>query len=268
MTRRNRYTPGALAFLKDEYRSMKVSDLTAAFNRAFGQKKNECQIKSALKNHHITCGRKPKDRLVNRIRLFTPEQIRFIRDNYAGRSIAEMTDIFNQRFDTSMTHHQIKTFVHNRGITSGRTGFFEKGFTPWNKGTKGQGLTGANKTSFRKGNVPANRKPDGSERIEKDYVMIKVRERNPYAGFPTRYKAKHVHIWEQIHGPVPDGHAVIFKDGDKLNFDPDNLALVSRSELLRLNKHGYKDAPEEIKPSILALARLEVKTFEVQRNER
>ena len=160
-----------------------------------------------------------------------------------------------------MTCEQIRTAVHNRGIISGLTGWFEKGHKSWNKGTKG--LTSANKTSFKKGSVPPNRKPVGSERIcSKDgYVLIKIKEQNPYTGFPTRYKHKQVHIWEQENGPVLDGFVVGFRDGDKENIEPENLMLLSRAELLRLNQHGYKNAPDELKPSILALTKLEVKTF-------
>lgn len=62
-------------------------------------------------------------------------------------------------------------------------------------------------------------------------------------------------------GPVPKGMVVVLRDGDKLNIEPENLMLISRAELLRLNQCGYKDTPAELKPSVLAMARLEVKTF-------
>ena len=261
---RFRWTSKYLAFLKRGYQSQNVRDLTRAFNQRFGTQTSEGQLKAALKNHHITCGRKGSDRLINHVRLFTPEQCRFIRANYAGRT-AEMTTLFNDKFKIAMTPAQIKTFVHNRGITSGRTGYFPKGGLPWNTGTKG--ATFANKTSFKKGNVPSNRQPLGHERVcTKDgYVLIKVAERNPHTGFPTRYKHKHVHIWEQAHGPVPDGYVVIFRDGNKLHIDLSNLMLVTRAELLGLNKHGYKEYPEELKPSVMALSKLETKTFSIRK---
>ena len=261
-----KYTKEHLEFLRTGYLSMNAHDLTKAFNKHFGLKKTRRAIISALKNHDIRCGRAHKDRLVDRYRgrLFNPEQVDFLRKNYSGRSLAQITELFNNHFRTQRTQKQIKSAVGNRGITSGRTGHFPKGHKPWNHGTKCQGLTGANKTSFKKGNVPPNRKPLGSERIcSKDgYIYIKVAERDPYTGFPTRYKQKHVHTWEQKNGPVPDGYAVIFKDGNKLNCDdPDNLVLVSRAELLMLNQIGHKDAPDEIKSSILALAKLRVRIF-------
>lgn len=257
-----RYSKRQLSFLREFYRFMKVEDLTAAFNLVYGMRQSVAGIRSALKNHRITCGRKPGQRFIRRLRLYTEEQIQFLRENYAGRVVAQLTDLFNFRFGTSMTERQIKTAVHNRHITCGRTGQFEKGKPPWNAGTRGQGLTGRNKTSFKKGNVPPNRKPLGTERLGKDgYVEIKIAERNPYTGFPTRYKQKHVHIWEQAHGPAPKGFAVVFADGDNRNFDPQNLMLVSRAELLNLNRLKYKDVPAELKPSVLALARLQVRTW-------
>ena len=243
---------------------MNARDLTSAFNAHFNSDRTETQIKSALSSYKIRCGRAHKDRLINRLRLFTPEQIKFLKKEYTGRSVSELRTVFNETFGTNLSRQQIRSAVHNRGIVSGRTGHFPKGHKPWNCGTKGQGLTGANRGSFKKGNVPPNRKPLGSERIcPKDgYIYIKVAERDPYTGFPTRYKQKHVHTWEQKNGPVPDGYAVIFKDGNKLNCDdPDNLVLVSRAELLMLNQIGHKDAPDEIKSSILALAKLRVRIF-------
>lgn len=240
---------------------MNVRDLAKAFNKKFKLKKTEAGIKSAIENHKIRCGRKPKDRLITKFRLFTAEQIQLIRTSYQDKSISEMRDLFNATFETDMTWQQIKTFVSNRGITSGRSGQFGKGHKSWNKGTKG--LTGPNKTSFKKGSIPKNRKGVGTERIcSKDgYVLVKVPERDPHTGFQTRWKHKHVYMWEQEHGPVPEGMVVVFRDGDKLNIETDNLMLISRAELLQLNRHGYKDAPAELKPSVLALARVEVKTF-------
>jgi len=260
------YTDEHLEFLRNGYLTMNVRSLAKAFNDRFGMEKTEAAIDSALNNHGIRCGRAHKDRLISRERLFTTEQARFIRDNYKGKSLAEMTALFNDRFGTGMTVQQIKAFVHNRGITSGRTGQFLRGHRPWNTGTKG--LTAANKTSFKKGDAPPNRKPIGSERIEskEGFILMKVPERDPYTGFPTRYKHKHVYVYEQAHGPVPEGMVVAFINGDKTRCELNNLMLISRAELLNLNRHGYKDTPDSLKPSVLALSTLEVKTWKREKS--
>lgn len=257
MGSRRRYTSEQLAFIRKGYATMPLSEVAPAFNAKFGTNVNAQTLRSTCKNYNITCGRKAGERIVP-CRLYTKEQAQFLSENYSGRSLAELTDLYNHRFGDDKTQQQIRSFVHNRGITSGHTGRFEKGCTPWNQGKRG--YMGANKTSFKKGNVPSNVKPLWSERIGKDgYIEMSVPERNPYTGYPTRYKHKHVWIWEQTHGPKPKGTAVIFRDGNKLNFDLDNLLLVNRAELLVLNLHDYSNAPDELKPSILALARLEAK---------
>lgn len=265
MTSRKKYTVKQLDFLRAGYLRMNVRDLTAVFNKHFGTQKTEAAISSILNNHRIRCGRKHKDRLIaTRLRIYTEEQAQFIRDNYTGRSVKEMTVLFNRRFETHKTAKQIRSFCHNRGLISGCTGQFRKGHRPWNYGTKGQGLMGPNSGSFKKGNMPPNKKPLWHERIDSrdGYLLMKVPERNPYTGCRTRYKSKHVYKWEQEHGPVPEGHCLLFIDGDKTNIKLENLMLVSRNELLQLNKVGYSDAPDDVKPSVLALSKLKMKIFE------
>jgi hypothetical protein len=53
----------------------------------------------------------------------------------------------------------------------------------------------------------------------------------------------------------------MFRNGDRTDICIENLELVSRAELLRLNQHGYKDMPDELKPSVLGLAKLETVVF-------
>jgi len=198
---------------------------------------------------------------------YTAKQIEFLRIGYRRMKIHDLTCAFNAQFGTDKPATSIKAALGNRGIISGRTGYFEKGSQPWNAGTKGLGLTDANKGSFKNGHVPQNRRPLGSERIccKDGFVLIKIAERDPHTGFAARYKHKHVYIWEREHGPVPAGMVVAFRDSDKLNIEPENLMLISRAELLRLNQRGYKDTPGKLKPSILALSKLEVKTFALRR---
>ena len=200
---------------------------------------------------------------------YTELQLIFLRRGYRNLTIRELTRAFNDLFEEDRTEQMIKATLKRHGFGSGRTGNFEKGIRPWNKGTKGQGLTSANSGSFKKGSAPPNRRSLGSERIclKDGYILVKVAETNPHTGFPTRFKHKHAHIWEQANGPVPDGMVVFFVDGDKTHCDLGNLKLISRAELLIANQLGYSDAPADLKPSILALARLKAKAFSKGRNK-
>ena len=233
--------------------------MAETFNSRFGFHKTTRQIHSIYGNHNIRRVRIGPGKGNGKPRSYTPEQIDWLMANYAGRSHTEIASGLNARFGIDKTAEQIKSFIGNRGLNTGRTGQFEKGQVSWNKGVKG--YMGANATSFKKGNAPANRKPLYTERIDsKDgFILIKVPERNPHTGFPTRYKHKHVWVWEQANGPVPEGHVVAFRDSNKLNCELDNLMLLTRTELLSINLHGYKEMPAELKPTILSFAKIEAK---------
>ncbi len=189
---------------------------------------------------------------------YDQQQLDWLRDNYPRLSRKELAKEFNLHFDLNRPVTSIIACLKNHKIKSGRDGCFQKGATSWNKGVKG--YMGSNRTSFKKGHLPHNHKPLWSERVGKDdYIAMSVPEKNPYTGFATRFKHKHVWLWEQEHGPVPKGFCVIFKDGDNRNFASDNFSLVSRAELLSMNLHGYKTTPAELKPTVAALAKLEAK---------
>lgn len=240
---------------------MHTHDLAAAFNKRFGTGKKESAIRSALGNHKILCGRPHGKRLITQPRLLTPEQHRFVEIEYKKHTVKEVTSLLNKEFETKFTYQQIKTYVHNNKVQSGRTGRFEKGHINWNKGTKG--LCKPNSGSFKKGDPPANVRSLGSERIDnKDgYIWIKVAEWDHNFDRPTRWKLKHVHVWEQENGPVPDGFVLRFIDADKTNINISNIMMVSNALNLRLNKNDYNNSPSDLKPQILALSKLEVLTF-------
>lgn len=169
--------------------------------------------------------------------IWSDEEKQYLAEITPGRGYKEIQSMMSCKFGFDYTRHQIKGAITRNKLNTGRTGRFEKGRATWNKGTKG--LTKANVTSFKKGQKPHNYKPLGSERITKDgYCEIKVSDTG------RRWRPKHVLIYEKHHGKVPKGSAVIFLDGDKRNFDIDNLYLVTRSQLAMLNKNSLiqKDA--------------------------
>lgn len=258
------YTEKHLVFLREGYKAMQVPELTAAFNERFGTSKTEVQIKSTLANHKITCGR-PTGLPKGHYHAFTAEQGEFIREQYRALSLRDLTSAFNARFGTSKSNQQIRSFTRNHTARSGRTGQFERGCKSWNAGTKG--VVKPNSGSFTKGSVPGNRKPIGSERIcAKDgYILIKVAQTNPYTGAPTRYLAKHRVVWEAANGPLPRGHVLSFRDGNKLNCELDNIILLSMAESLYLNRNGYSDLPDDLKPLMLTAAKLATRAHALER---
>lgn len=183
---------------------------------------------------------------------------------------------FNARFGRNVAAVNLHSLRKRMGWRTGRTGQIQKGQEPPNKGktcTPGTGgrHPNAQRTQFKKGNAPHNTKFEGHERISRDgYVEISVNETNPHTGFERRHVLKHRWLWEQQHGPVPPGMALKCK-GDRLNTDPSNWELVPRALLPRLaggrrKQHvAYDDASPELKPAILAVAKLEHEVREKRR---
>jgi hypothetical protein len=178
-------------------------------------------------------------------RKYTPEHIKYIADNITGRSFKELTVMFNNQFAMALGVSAMISLSDRHGLHNGRDcrfnqGWeptqFKKGHVPANKGKKGVG--GWEPTQFKKGHMPHNYVPVGSERVNgDDYVDIKIAD-------PNKWKGKHILVWEEHNGPLPKGYVVIFGDGNRRNFDPNNLILVSRQQLLILNRKGLiqKDA--------------------------
>ena len=171
-------------------------------------------------------------------RIFTLEQEEYLKVICEGKFNKEVVFLINDKFGTNFSEPQISRTKYRLGLKAGylkqppNSGQFKKGKKPIYILPKGSRISPA--TEFKKGNKPYNWKPLGSERIcSKDgYILVKVLDGH----LQKNWKAKHKIIWEEHNGPIPKGNAVIFLDTDVTNINIDNLALVSRAQLLLLNR--------------------------------
>lgn len=194
--------------------------------------------------------------------------------------ISQYAVAFNAAFGRSVSPQNLHALRKRRGWKTGRTGCFVKGQVPLNKGQRCPEGTGgrhpnARKSQFRKGGEPHNTRYLGHERVNKDgYVEVSIDETNPHTGYSRRYVHKHVHEWEKVNGPVPEGYCLKSLDGNKTNTDPSNWTAIPRGVLPRLNGGrattvmAYDPAPAELKPTLLALAMVEHATREARTRKR
>ena len=160
---------------------------------------------------------------------WTDEEKEYLASIVKGSTYKEITKQMNDKFEYNFSEEQIKGMMYRNKLTTGTGGYFKKGSTPWNKGLKG--YMGANKTSFKKGTIPPNQVPIGTESITKGgYIKVKV-------GEPNKWKLKQRYIYEQHYGEIPKDCNVIFADKNIRNFDINNLVLVSKAEMLILNNN-------------------------------
>jgi hypothetical protein len=120
---------------------------------------------------------------------------------------------------------------------------FKPGTPAVNKGLKqsqymsAEAIKKVSQSWFKPGTNPANTKHDGAICIRGDklgnrYQFIRLSEAN--------WIPLHRYNWIQIHGAIPNGLKLIFKDGDTLNCSIDNLELLTAAELMKRNSfHNY-----------------------------
>lgn len=171
---------------------------------------------------------------------YTKEEKEFMKSYVPGHSHKEIREEFFKRFGYIPCKCFPSSYIKNNGLNTGRTGSFEKGHVPANKGKKmpKELYEKVKATMFKEGSIPANTMPIGTEKMLTDgYIWIKVNDL-PKVKKQENWIQKHRVVYEKHYGKIPEGHVVIFLDRNRENFDPENLAAIKRSELARLNKQG------------------------------
>lgn len=281
MKRRGRipYSEEEMAWLEANYRLV-ISDYHAAFVESFGRGDVTILHLNQLRKRKGWKVGRDGARYKGRIKAYSPAEMDWLRSNNT-LAIAEYHAGFQAAFARpKVTQQKLHALRKRQRWTTGRTGQFVKGAAPMNKGTKcapGRGgrHPNAQRTQFKKGNLPHNTKYLGHERISKDgYVEISIDEPNPHTGYERRYVHKHRYLWEKLHGPVPEGHVLKALDSNPTNTDPSNWEPVPRGVLARLNGGrfrktlAYDDAQPEIKPLVMASAKLKQRAFEASKENK
>lgn len=200
----------------------------------------------------------PKCLVVVKIKIWTEQEKNYLKEIASGRSHKEISEMMIKKFqDEYFTVDKTKGALNRYKINTGRTGFFQKGQVSWNKGKKGKRYS--KKTEFKKGNIPPNQVDVGTEVTDTDgYHKIKTAN-------PRTWEYKHKILWEKHHGKIPPGFAVIFLDGNKNNIVIENLEMVSRAELLTINRKKLISDNREVSRSGVIVGKLITKANELSR---
>lgn len=129
------------------------------------------------------------------------------------------------------------------------TGRFQEGHVSWNCGRHFDPGGRAAETRFKAGHKPHTWQPIGTEVTDpKDgYLKRKIRD----DAKPATYNWAFVHrlVWEEANGPIPDGHVIVFRDGNRTNVDLGNLECIHRADLARRNT-VWNRYPREVAEAI------------------
>ena len=192
---------------------------------------------------------------------YTAEERQFMTEYVPGHSYREIQKAFTEKFGWEISLGQVNSYIGNHHLNTGRTGRFQKGQEPPNKGKKGICAAGCEKTWFKKGHIPANYRPVGSERVNKDgYIEVKVAD-------PNKWRLKHRVVWEAVNGKISKGYIIIFRDNDKTNTDINNLMPIKQGTHAVLNHTGLCEYSVEFKETAVRIAELKTVSNEAKRRK-
>lgn len=191
-------------------------------------------------------------------RTYTENEKNFLYEYIPGHSYKEIRESFNDKFQPSITLEQIRNFIRNNKLTTGRTGRFEKGYISHNKGKKmsPEMYKAAAPTMFKEGRKPKNTLPVGTEKVLADgYIWVKIDDK-PKVEKRVNWKQKHRIEWEKANGPVPEGCIITFLDGNRLNCELSNLKMVHRRIGVIMNQNKLYSKDKRITESGIMVASL------------
>lgn len=149
--------------------------------------------------------------------MLNEQEVQYLKEIYHGRFVKEITEMINKKFGRNHNQTEISNAKKKFGLKSEVAHSFPL--------------------------------PIGTERYKEKYIRVKVAQ-------PNVWVKKHVFLWEQAHGKVPKGHLIMFADGNKFNVTLENLLLVSKAELLQLNRNGMIKEDGELTKTYLQVVKL------------
>lgn len=195
------------------------------------------------------------------------EQIQFIFENYKKLYKPQILEAVN-KLGEPHTYGSLKRFYAHKHLVSGLPSKFVKGGVSWNKGRKmsPEQYEKQRPTMFKKGIIPHNTKAIGDLAYQRDssgcvYVKRKIAE-------PDVWILEHRRVWEEHNGKIPKGYVITFLDGNTLNCDINNLVMLTKEELCKLNRFHNKSNTVEQKKCNIAIAKVETKIDQIIREVR
>lgn len=190
------------------------------------------------------------------------EHIGWLEKNVPGHSRKEIAAAWNKEHpDMPVTETIISSAYKRLGFKTGHTGYFPKGTQSGTPIKKGEHRS--EETQFKKGQQPHNHKPVGSITSRKNhhrgnyYYYIKVAE-------PNKWELLHRWMWEQVHGEIPKGYNIIFKNNNPEDCTIDNLAIVSKQQHIEIQRLNLSRSTENF-DTIKLMADLQIKNFDKKR---
>ena len=229
------YTDEMLDFIREQAKHHKFKVVLRMLNEKYGTNLSYYSILGVCQRHDIKCTVKGKSN-------YTKEMDKFILDNCKGISVAKLTEMFNEHFETDLTKGAMKSRMGRIGARNEL--LLHKETHP------AINHPNAVATRFKKGQASLVASPIGTERLNADgYYQVKVSN--------DKWVLKQRFIYQQAYGDLKDNEEIIFLDGDRSNFELSNLMKISKSESVRLNCLGLRTTDKDLTKAGVGMVRLD-----------
>lgn len=225
-------------FIRENVVGRPTKELVQMVNEKFGTDFTESKMGAYKRRHKLKSGY-PKGIIKGTPSALFPQHIKdYILQYCREIDPDDMTEQLNAKFGTSYTQKQVRTYYKNHKL---REPICRKGVQ----------VPGCEKTQFKKGHEPANKEEIGAIKLRKNgFLYEKCGAGN------LDWKPHHQMVWEREYGKQPKGHTIIFKDGNHLNCDLSNLALISMAENLEMNRKGLRKNDAALTETGILIARI------------
>ena len=271
-----RYPQEVHDFVRENCTKWRDDILAEKCNEALGTEFTKEKMKAFRGNHGYNngLGKLKRGELLARQTHYPDGMYEFVRDHSWHVSSPELVKMIKERFGYEMTVNQMKNYRRRYHFPAGGTGWFQKGRIPENKGKtideymKPEVAAKVRQTAFKKGHRPHNEMPVGTVVVNAYSDGYKIRKKQMTGTQFEKWEFVHRAEWEKHHGPIPEGGCIVFLDGDRMNCNIENLALVTRGELREMNRNGYFSECPEATEAGLKLVRLKKKVNKIKKERK
>lgn len=251
---RNHWSQEEFEWLREEYPRHNNRDLPSMHRERFpdAPKRSLTAIRTMAAKMGVS---KAEDFNATPPTFWTPDKVEWFRGFVPGHEEHEISAEHERIYGTPLSKNQINNAKCQFNVRSGTSGgSFKKGNVPWVKGRKWDEWMPPEKQElvrskhFKKGGAFnwSEIIPVGTERVRTTgYTDVKVADRPSVIGGRDNWQPKQRVVYEQHHGPIPEGWNVVFADGDKTNFDPENLVAAPRGLLGIMHKQNIPHCDRE-----------------------
>lgn len=186
---------------------------------------------------------------------WTDEQVQFLKDNYKLYGDSELAEMYEVKWHKGKGWSKKHIEKKRRYLALQRTAGEKYAIYERNKAMGRWALCPVKKWETI-GVAPVFELRVWANQDGRNYLVIKLKDGwVHYAPW----------LYEQIYGPVPEGHVVRTKDNDPMNIKPGNLELIDRAENAKRN--ASLRLPAELKETIIIINKIKRKIYETeQRN--